>query len=48
MNANPLMTQTILACIIISEHIKKNFVTAVQRIMTADWPNLFWQNIILQ
>ena len=48
MNANPLILQTILAYIIKPRYIKKSVVSGVLRIMTTGWPNILWQNIILQ
>ena len=53
MNANPLILQTIFACIIKPLYIKK--ISCVGRTKNDDywlthtgWPNILWQNIILQ
>ena len=37
-----------LACIIKPGYIMKSVVSGVIRIMTAGWPNILWQHIILQ
>ena len=48
-NAKTLFSHTILACIIKPWYIKKkSVVSGVLRIMTAGWPNILWQHIILQ
>ena len=48
MNANPWILQTILVCIKKPRYIKKSVVSGVLRMMTTGWPNILWQNIILQ
>ena len=48
MNADPLILQTILACIIKPRYIKNSVVLGVLRMMTTGWPNILWQHIILQ